>query len=76
MPVRKDSADSFDEFFGDSITADDRSRTPIKPKQHNTTIGALVENQPIAERSRTPITSNERKSPSIESQSNDFYSCL
>ncbi len=68
MPERKDSSDSFDEFFGSSKTDDDRKKSPIKPKQNDTTIAAIVKAQPTVERPRTPSTPIERRLSSPKSK--------
>ncbi len=54
MPERKDSIDSFDEFFGESKRDDDRKKSPIKPKENETSIAAIVKTQPIFKHTRTP----------------------
>ena len=71
MPERKESVDSFDEFFGDTKTNDNRKKSPIKPKQNETTIAALVKTQPVVKRSQTPPPPppprvEERRIPSPE----------
>jgi hypothetical protein len=60
MPERADSIDSFDEFFGESKTDDDRKKSPIKPKEKEPTIAAIVKNQPVVKRPQTPSTPEER----------------
>jgi len=61
MPTRKDSIDSFDEFFGESKKDDDRKKSPIKPKESETSIAAIVKTQPVVKRPQTPSTPEERR---------------
>ncbi|CAF0814477.1 unnamed protein product [Rotaria sp. Silwood1] len=67
MPERKDSVDSFDDFFGVPKTDNDRRKSSIKPKQNDTSNTAVVKTQPIVERSRTPTRSEERRLSSPKS---------
>ncbi|CAF4274165.1 unnamed protein product [Rotaria sp. Silwood2] len=61
MPERKESVDSFDEFFGAPKTDNDRKKSPIKPKQNDASVTSVIKTQPIVERSRTPTTPEERR---------------
>jgi hypothetical protein len=85
MPERRDSVDSFDDFFGVAKTDDDRKKSPIRPKQNDTTIAAIVKTQPIITRPRTPSTPEERipspretkrKHITIRTKEKDFYYCI
>ena len=59
MPERKDSADSFDDFFGVPKTDNERKKSPIKPK----------ENEKIThKRPQTPSTPETRRVSSPKSK--------
>jgi hypothetical protein len=60
MPERAESVDSFDDFFGVSKTDDDRKKSPIKPKEKDTSIAAIVKTQPVVKRPPTPSTPEEQ----------------
>ncbi len=60
MPERAESVDSFDDFFGVSKTDDQRKKSPIKPKEKETPIAAVVKTQPVVKRPPTPPTPEER----------------
>lgn len=74
MPERKDSIDSFDEFFGGLKNEDDtRRRASIKPKQNDTAISEIVKHQPITQRPKTPPTPEQRRSPSSKPKCKCYY---
>lgn len=73
MPERKDSSDSFDEFFGVSKTDDDRKKSPIKPKESETAIAAIIKNQPIVKRPQTPSTPEKRRVSTPEIKRKNFH---
>jgi len=66
MPERKESVDSFDEFFGAPKTNEDRKKSPIKPQQNDTSNGAINNTQPAFKRPQTPLILEERKLASPE----------
>jgi hypothetical protein len=68
MPERKDSVDSFDEFFGESKTNNDRKKSISKPKENEKTVAAIVKTQPVVKRPQTPSTPEERRHSSPESK--------
>jgi len=76
MPERKDSVDSFDEFFGASKTDDDRKKSPIKPKEKDTSVAAIIKNQPIVKRPQTPTTPEERRVSSPKTKRKYFQRFL
>jgi hypothetical protein len=61
MPEHRDSVDSFDDFFGVPKTDDDRKKSPVKPKEKDTSIAAIVKSQPIVKRPQTPPTPEEKR---------------
>lgn len=71
MPERRDSVDSFDDFFGVAKTDNDRKKSPIKPKESEPTIAALVKTQPVVKRPQTPSTPEERRHSSPEIKRKD-----
>ncbi|CAF0903828.1 unnamed protein product [Rotaria sordida] len=76
MSERKESVDSFDEFFGVPKTDNNKRKSSIASKQNDTSISAIVKTQPIVERSPTPTpttTPEERRlsSPSLNPKVNN-----
>lgn len=74
MPDRKDSVDSFDDFFGVSKTDNDQKKSSIKPKQNDTSIATIAKTQPIVERPETPSTPEERRVPSSKTKRKCYQS--
>ncbi|CAM4802180.1 unnamed protein product [Rotaria magnacalcarata] len=71
MPERKDSVDSFDEFFGETKTDNDQKKSSIRRKESDASIPPVVKSKPAVEPPRTPITPVERiHSPSKAKPSN------
>ena len=64
MPERRESVDSFDDFFGVPKTNDSRKKSPVKPKQNESTVSNIVKSQPVAKRFQTPPTPEEQRTPS------------
>ncbi len=62
MPERNGSADSFDEFFGESkienVTDDEKSKQNDPPTK--STIEALIKSQPVMHQRRTPSQTKGR----------------
>jgi hypothetical protein len=58
MPERKESVDSFDEFFG---APKSNEKSPIKSQQNDTSIGAIIKTQPVVKRPQTPLILEERR---------------
>ena len=83
MPERRDSADSFDDFFGVPRTTTNGRKSPVEPKKAESSISALIKRQPTIDRPKTPpqpdkraISSpkTKRKHPHRRSQTFPFFS--
>lgn len=68
MPERANSVDSFDDFFGTSKGDNERKRSPIRRKESEPSVAAIVKNQPTIKRPQTPPTPEERILSSPESK--------
>ena len=54
MPERRDSADSFDDFFGVPRTTNNARKSPVEPKKTESSIAALIKRQPTIDRPKSP----------------------
>lgn len=63
MPERRDSVDSFDDFFGVPKTDDAQKKSPVPRKKSDASNHSVAKSQtqPINERPRTPTTPIERR---------------
>ena len=74
MPERKDSVDSFDDFFGASNTYDNHKRSSNKPEKDDPSLSMIVKKDSLIEKSQTPTTPEEPKFSLSKTKRNYFHS--